>query len=260
MTPIDDFVPAHPQDPGQDPAADAAAHANALLSVRNVSKVYSSGESEVYAVNDATMAVEQGEFVSLLGPSGSGKTTLISMIGGLLSPTSGTITVAGTDVASLSKRELTRFRAERVGFVFQSANLVPFLNARENLLYVSTLQKRIGRKDAQRRADELLGELGIADRAKNLPEQLSGGERQRVAIGRALMNDPDLILVDEPTAALDTKLGRQVVELLAREVKQRGKTGIMVTHDLRMVEYTDRVFEILDGVLTHVEQPSALQH
>lgn len=260
MTPIDDFVPAHPQDPGLDPAADAAAHANALLSVRNVSKVYSSGDSEVYAVKDATMAVEQGEFVSLLGPSGSGKTTLISMIGGLLSPTSGTITVAGTDVASLSKRELTRFRAERVGFVFQSANLVPFLNARENLLYVSTLQKRIGRKDAQRRADELLGELGIADRAKNLPEQLSGGERQRVAIGRALMNDPDLILVDEPTAALDTKLGRQVVELLAREVKQRGKTGIMVTHDLRMVEYTDRVFEILDGVLTHVEQPSALQH
>ncbi|MFM9049009.1 MAG: ABC transporter ATP-binding protein, partial [Actinomycetota bacterium] len=116
------------------------------------------------------------------------------------------------------------------------------------------------KKAAQQRADQLLDELGLADRAKNLPEQLSGGERQRVAIGRALMNDPDLVLVDEPTAALDTALGRQVVKLLRREIKDRGKTGIMVTHDLRMVEYTDRVFEILDGHLTHVESPSALGH
>lgn len=255
-----DFVPAHPADPGVDPAADAASHQEPILSVRGVSKVYRSGDAEVRAVCQATMAVDQGEFVSLLGPSGSGKTTLISMIGGLLSPTEGAIVLGGTDVAALSKKELTRFRAERVGFVFQSANLVPFLTARENLLYVSTLVKGISRKQAQARADQLLEELGLAGRAKNLPEQLSGGERQRVAIGRALMNDPDLVLVDEPTAALDTKLGRQVVELLAREVKQRGKTGIMVTHDLRMVQYTDRVFEILDGELTHVEQPSALAH
>lgn len=256
----DDFVPAHPDQPGEDPSVDAGAHGDAILRVEDVSKVYTSGDTEVHAVANATMAVDQGEFVALLGPSGSGKTTLISMIGGLLSPTSGTITLAGTDVAGLSKRDLTRFRAERVGFVFQSANLVPFLTARENLLYVSTLQKRIPRKEAHARADQLLEELGLAERARNVPEQLSGGERQRVAIGRALMNDPDLILVDEPTAALDTKLGRQVVELLAREIKQRGKTGIMVTHDLRMVQYTDRVFEILDGHLTHVEQPNALAH
>lgn len=256
----DDFVPAHPQDPGLDPSADAASHVDVILHVDAVSKIYSSGDTEVRAVDTATMAVDQGEFVALLGPSGSGKTTLISMIGGLLAPTSGSINLAGTDVATLSTRELTKFRAERVGFVFQSANLVPFLNARENLLYVSTLQKRISRKEAHARADQLLEELGLAARAKNVPEQLSGGERQRVAIGRALMNDPDLILVDEPTAALDTQLGRQVVQLLAREIKQRGKTGIMVTHDLRMVEYTDRVFEILDGKLTHVEQPTALAH
>lgn len=256
----DDFVPAHPQDPGLDPAQDAGSHADAILKVEDVSKIYRSGDTEVHAVSSATMAVDQGEFVALLGPSGSGKTTLISMIGGLLSPTTGSITLAGTDVAALSKRELTAFRAERVGFVFQAANLVPFLTARENLLYVSTLQKRISRKEAHARADQLLEELGLAARAKNVPEQLSGGERQRVAIGRALMNDPDLILVDEPTAALDTKLGRQVVQLLAREIKQRGKTGIMVTHDLRMVEYTDRVFEILDGELTHVETPSAFSH
>jgi putative ABC transport system ATP-binding protein len=138
--------------------------------------------------------------------------------------------------------------------------LLPFLTARENLLYVASLIKGGSRKAAQARADQLLEELGLAERGRNLPEQLSGGERQRVAIGRALMNDPDLVLVDEPTAALDTALGRQVVELLRREVKSRGKTGIMVTHDLRMVEYTDRVFEILDGELTHVESPSALSH
>ena len=257
---IETFVPPHPDEPGLDPAEDAAAHTEAILRVDTVSKVYGSGDNQVHAVSDATMAVDQGEFVALVGPSGSGKTTLISMIGGLLSPSSGTITLAGTDVGGLSKRDLTKFRAERVGFVFQAANLVPFLTARENLLYVATLQKRIGRKEAHQRADQLLEELELTGRAKNVPEQLSGGERQRVAIGRALMNDPDLILVDEPTAALDTKLGRQVVQLLAREIKQRGKTGIMVTHDLRMVEYTDRVFEILDGELTHVETPSAFSH
>ena len=257
--PVIDATASVPDGPGPSPASDAALHPGALLQVRDVSKVYGTGHTAVTALDSATMAVDQGEFVALLGPSGSGKTTLISIIGGLLAATSGTVTLGDIDVTSLSKRELTRFRAERVGFVFQSANLVPFLTARENLLYVATLVKT-PKKDAQQRADQLLEELGLADRAKNLPEQLSGGERQRVAIGRALMNDPDLVLVDEPTAALDTALGRQVVQLLRREIKDRGKTGIMVTHDLRMVEYTDRVFEILDGHLTHVEEPSTLQH
>ena len=257
--PVVDATSSTPDGPGPSPSSDATAHADALLQVRNVSKVYGTGHTAVTALDDATMAVEQGEFVALLGPSGSGKTTLISIIGGLLAATSGTVTLGDIDVTSLSKRELTKFRAERVGFVFQSANLVPFLTARENLLYVATLVKT-PKKAAQQRADQLLEELGLADRAKNLPEQLSGGERQRVAIGRALMNDPDLVLVDEPTAALDTALGRQVVQLLRREIKDRGKTGIMVTHDLRMVEYTDRVFEILAGHLPHVEEPSALQH
>lgn len=247
-----------PGGPGETPASDAAAHASALLQVHDVSKVYGSGHTEVTAVGHASMAVDEGEFVALLGPSGSGKTTLISIIGGLLQPTSGSVRIGATEVTELSAKQLTKFRAERVGFVFQSANLVPFLTARENLLYVSGLVKGVSKKDAQARADQLLEELGLAGRAKNLPEQLSGGERQRVAIGRALMNDPELVLVDEPTAALDTELGRQVVQMLRREIKSRGKTGIMVTHDLRMVEYTDRVFEMLDGHLTHVEQPSAI--
>jgi putative ABC transport system ATP-binding protein len=221
-----------------------------ILRVEDVTKTYGEGHTAVTAVEQASLSVKQGEFVSLLGPSGSGKTTLISIIGGLLTPTSGTVQLGDVDISTLSKKDLTSFRAQRVGFVFQASNLVPFLTAKENLTYVATLRKDYDRKQANKRADELLGELGLSERYNNLPEQLSGGERQRVAIGRALMNDPDLILVDEPTASLDTALGRQVVQLLAREIKDRGKTGIMVTHDLRMVEYTDQVFEILDGKLS----------
>ncbi len=246
------------QGSGADPATLEKQDSAALLHVHDVTKVYGEGHTEVVAVGHASMAVDQGEFVALLGPSGSGKTTLISIVGGLLHPTSGSVRIGDTEVTELNAKQLTKFRAERVGFVFQSANLVPFLTARENLLYVSGLVKGTSKKQAQARADQLLEELGLAARAGNLPEQLSGGERQRVAIGRALMNDPELVLVDEPTAALDTELGRQVVQMLRREIKSRGKTGIMVTHDLRMVEYTDRVFEMLDGHLTHVEQPSAL--
>jgi putative ABC transport system ATP-binding protein len=241
------------------PAAPEGAAASPILRAEAVTKTYGEGHTAVTAVHEASMAVQQGDFVALLGPSGSGKTTLISMVGGLLTPTSGTIHVGDTAVSDLTGTELTRFRAERVGFVFQSANLVPFLSARENLLWVAGLRKQRGRaarRAAAERADQLLEELGLAKRAGNVPEQLSGGERQRVAIGRALMNDPDLVLVDEPTAALDTAMGRQVVQLLRREIKDRGKTGIMVTHDLRMVEYTDRVFEITDGVLVDAGLPS----
>lgn len=244
---------------GQTPSADAAKHPHAILRAHDVRKTYGSGHTEVVALAGATMAVDEGEFVALLGPSGSGKSTLISIIGGLLTPTSGTVHVNDTEVTAMTAKELTRFRAERVGFVFQSANLVPFLSARENLMYAAALVST-PRKQARTRADQLLEELGLIERAGNIPDQLSGGERQRVAIGRALMNDPDIILVDEPTAALDTERGKQVVELLRTEIKSRNKTGIMVTHDLRMVEYTDRVFEILDGNLTHVERSGDLTH
>lgn len=222
-----------------------------VLQVREVTKVFGSGRTAVTAITDVSLDVGAGEFVCLLGPSGSGKTTLLSIIGGLLTPTSGTVRLADVDVTGASRRQLTRFRAERVGFVFQSVNLVPFLTAKENLLFAASLRRhRPPRKQTVARAEQLLDELGLAPRANNIPEQLSGGERQRVAIGRALMNDPELILVDEPTAALDTDLGREVVQLLAREIRGREKTGIMVTHDLRMVEYTDRVYRLLDGHLS----------
>jgi putative ABC transport system ATP-binding protein len=216
--------------------------------IEHVSKVYGAAHTAVTALRDATFAVHRGEFLALVGPSGSGKTTLLSIIGALLRPTEGTVHIGDTDITALSRRQQTALRARHVGFVFQSFNLVPFLTARQNLTVMAALAGA-GRRDAARRADDLLAELGLADRRNHLPEQLSGGERQRLAIGRALINDPDLILVDEPTASLDTQHGQQVVALLADEIKQRGKAGVMVTHDPRMAGYTDRTLSIVDGRL-----------
>jgi putative ABC transport system ATP-binding protein len=221
---------------------------SALIEIRGLTKVYTRGKQKVEALHSVDLDIERGDFVALMGPSGSGKTTLLSMVGGLLTPSEGSILVSGIDVTTLSKKEQARFRANRIGFVFQSFNLVPFLTARENLTVMASIADA-PRKEIEARADQLLEELGLADRRNNLPEQLSGGERQRVAIGRALVTDPDLILVDEPTASLDTELGTAVVRLLSSEIKQRGKAGIMVTHDLRMVEFTDRTLHIVDGTL-----------
>lgn len=227
---------------------------SSFVDVKDVSKTYGSGRTEVQALKHASLELDKGEFVALIGPSGSGKTTAVSIIGGLLTPTTGTVTIAGTRIDNMKSAELTRFRARHIGFVFQNANLVPFMTARENVLYAASLinksQGRLSHREAGQRADALLEELGLADRAKALPQEMSGGERQRVAIARGLINDPDLILVDEPTAALDTKRGQEVMEMLAYEIRHRGKTGLMVTHDLRMVDHTDRIITMTDGVLT----------
>jgi putative ABC transport system ATP-binding protein len=219
------------------------------LELSDVRKIYTMGDgSDVVALDHATLTVADDEIVALVGPSGSGKTTLCSIAGGILSPTEGRIVVAGEDISDYGNKQLTRFRQESIGFVFQSVNLVPFLNAKENLTVVDELGKRTG-KQAQRRADQLLDELGLGDRKKNLPSQLSGGQRQRVAIGRALMNDPKLVLFDEPTSALDTELGEQVMELIRTEMKRRGTSAIVVTHDERITQYCDRSVHIIDGHL-----------
>jgi putative ABC transport system ATP-binding protein len=189
------------------------------LQLEDVRKVYRSGDQEVAALDHATLTVPDDEILALVGPSGSGKTTLLSIAGG-----------------------------SEVGFVFQAVNLVPFLTARENLLVVAEMSGRLDGA-AKRRAATLLEELGLGRRTGNLPDQLSGGERQRVAIGRALMNDPSLVLFDEPTSALDTTLGAQVMELIRSEVKGRGIAAVIVTHDTRMTEYADRTVEIIDGRL-----------
>jgi putative ABC transport system ATP-binding protein len=219
------------------------------LQLRNVRKTYRSGDSEIVALDHATLDVGDDEILALIGPSGSGKTTLLSIAGGLLSPSEGAVIVGEHDITEYSAKELTKFRREQVGFVFQTVNLVPFLTARENVMIAAELVGNGNEKATKARADQLLDELGLARRAGNLPAQLSGGERQRVAIGRALMNEPQLILVDEPTSALDTKLGTQVMELIVGEVKRRSTAAIIVTHDTRMTHYADRVVQITDGVL-----------
>jgi putative ABC transport system ATP-binding protein len=226
--------------------------ADAAVRMESVRKVYRSGDNEIVAVDHATLTVSTGEIVALLGPSGSGKTTLLSIAGGLLGATEGRVVVGGEDISGHSPRELTEFRRSKVGFVFQSVNLVPFLTAEENLLVVSELSGGKGgaRKAAKQRAKELLAELGLSHRSGNLPSQLSGGERQRVAIGRALFNGPALVLFDEPTSALDTKIGEQVMELIQTEMRSRGTAAIIVTHDTRMTHYADRTVRIVDGVLT----------
>jgi putative ABC transport system ATP-binding protein len=217
--------------------------------VHELSKTYGSGDQAVQAVKNASFSTEPGEFVAVVGPSGSGKTTLLAMIGGLLDPTSGRIEVNGRDIAQLSRGQQAAYRRESVGYVFQANNLLPYLTARENLLVMSRITGGRGRS-ANARADQLLEELGLTKRARALATELSGGERQRVAIGRALMNDPELVLVDEPTASLDSARGRQVVESLIQEVKSRGKLGLMVTHDLAMAELADRIIEMHDGALS----------
>jgi len=219
-----------------------------VLCMRDVRKIYPTGDDEVAALDHASLTLAADEIVALVGPSGSGKTTLCSIAGGILTASEGEVVVAGVDISGYDSRQLTDFRREHVGFVFQTVNLVPFLTARENLLVVDEIGARTG-APARARADQLLEELGLADRRNRMPSELSGGQRQRVAIGRALMNEPDLVLFDEPTSALDTQLGGQVMELIQREMKTRHIAAIVVTHDERITRYTDRTLHIVDGVL-----------
>lgn len=216
------------------------------LRMEGVRKIYAVGDTEVVALDGVDLTVGADEILALVGPSGSGKTTLCSIAGGLLTPTEGAVVVGGEDISGYNSRQLTAFRQRSVGFVFQTVNLVPFLTARENLLVVDEVGPRRGAR-ARARADQLLEELGLTGWAASLPAQLSGGQRQRVAIGRALMNEPDLVLFDEPTSALDTELGDQVVRLIRHEMKSRGTAAIIVTHDDRITRYADRIARIIDG-------------
>lgn len=217
-----------------------------MLEVRTVSKLYGTGHMQVTALDNVSFSLGTGRLLAVLGPSGSGKTTLVSIIAGLLTPTSGEIVIDGTAVHVRSASEAARFRRTTVGIVFQDNHLVPYLSARENLLLVPHLSGRITR-DHRNRADALLDDFSMTERASHTPGLLSGGERQRIALARALMNEPRIMLVDEPTSSLDTARGFQVVELLKQQVHQRGMTCIMVTHDPRMAEHADERLTLIDG-------------
>ncbi|AVF22703.1 ABC transporter ATP-binding protein [Paenibacillus larvae] len=223
---------------------------SAKLVLDQVSKVYKDGPAEFKALEHVSLKVEPGEFVAVMGPSGSGKSTFLSITGALLSPTEGRIQLNGQEITRLSSKERTKLRLEKIGFVFQSSNLIPYLTVRDQLLLISRLAK-MNHHEAELRSQELLEHLELSDRTARYPSELSGGQRQRVAIARALMNDPEIILADEPTASLDSKRGREVVELLAYEIKSRKKSGIMVTHDERVLDKCDRIITIKDGRLIH---------
>ncbi|EDE2107959.1 ATP-binding cassette domain-containing protein [Listeria monocytogenes] len=218
------------------------------LMMKNISKNYQDGEQVIEVLKNVSLEVAQGEFVAIVGPSGAGKSTFLSIAGALLSLTEGEIAIGGKVLNDLTSKELTKVRLDKVGFIFQGANLIPYLNVRDQLLVIAELSGEKGR-GAKEKADELLKELGLTARENNYPESLSGGEKQRVAIARALMNDPDIILADEPTASLDANRGHKVVQMIADEVKRKNKAAIMVTHDERVLDLVDRVIRIEDGYL-----------
>ncbi|HEX2910015.1 MAG TPA: ABC transporter ATP-binding protein [Chloroflexia bacterium] len=221
------------------------------LTLDRVTKIYGEGENAVKALDDVSLQVKEGELVAIVGPSGSGKTTLLSIAGALLHPTEGAVLLNGNNITTFPAGALTSLRLQHIGFVLQSSNLMPYLTARDQLLLVLKLSGNLN-KEAAGKADKLLGTLGLSKRLNHYPEELSGGERQRVAIARALINDPDVLLADEPTANLDSQRGREVVEMLAHEVKSRRKAALLVTHDERMLDLCDRVVRITDGRISEL--------
>ncbi|MFD3447173.1 ABC transporter ATP-binding protein [Microbacteriaceae bacterium 4G12] len=221
---------------------------SSLLKLDQVSKVYGEGDTEVTALHPITLDVKEGEFIGIVGPSGSGKSTLLSIAGALLSPSKGNVYISDQNITKLSQKEMTDIRLRKIGFIFQFANLVPFFTVKEQLLYITKL-KGEDKKEAGKFAEKLLETFGLSHRINHYPKQLSGGEKQRVAIARAFMNNPDLILADEPTASLDSKRAREVVELMKQEVKKNKKAAIMITHDEKMLDVCDRILTLRDGKL-----------
>jgi putative ABC transport system ATP-binding protein len=217
------------------------------VTVTEVSKTYRLGQVLVTALAGVSLAVKVGEFLAVAGPSGSGKTTLLNLIGCLDTPTSGEIAIDGEAIGGLSAGRRADLRARKLGFVFQTFNLIPVLTAWENVEYPLLLQRR--RADVAARVQAALEHVGLADRARHRPTELSGGQQQRVAIARALVTEPALVLADEPTANLDSRTGHEIVELMRRLNRERGTTFVFSTHDPRIVNAADRVLEISDGRL-----------
>lgn len=222
-----------------------------ILETKNATKIYDGNGMVVRAVDDVSLHIKAGEFVGLVGPSGSGKTTMLAMLATLLRETEGNLIIDGQDLGAMSDNERTKFRRERIGFTFQSNNLVPYLTALENVELMLRLNKKSGRQSRER-ATALLTRLGLEDRLNSLPSQLSGGQQQRVAIARSLVHDPSVVLADEPTASLDTERANQVVQIFADLIHEGNRAGIMVTHDLRMCKYVDKVIQMVDGKLARV--------
>ncbi|WP_416468692.1 ABC transporter ATP-binding protein [Streptococcus thermophilus] len=217
----------------------------------SVTKIFGEGGSKYVALENINFEAESGQLILVVGPSGSGKTTFLTIAGGLQTPTNGDVKINDSTINSLSKKQQTKLRLEKIGFILQSYNLVPFLTVEEQFKFVDKLKKQ---NLTEQKLHELLSDLGLLELLKKYPNQLSGGQKQRVAIARALYTDPDYILADEPTAALDTDRSMKVIELLRDLAHKRNKIIIVVTHDLRLKDMADKVYQIIDGKMTFLEK------
>ena len=218
---------------------------NTIIETRNVSKIFKSASMTVKAVENASINVGSGEFVALVGPSGSGKTTMLAMLAALLTPSEGQVLINQKDLGQMTDKKRVEFRRKEIGFAFQANNLIPYLNVLENVDLMLRLNNNYNKQSRQVAVD-LLDRLGLGDKLNALPRQLSGGQRQRASIARTLIHNPSVVLADEPTANLDTERAYQVVEIFADLIHEQNKAGIMVTHDLRMCRYVDKIFQIED--------------
>lgn len=221
-----------------------------ILKIKNLSKIYGKGETQVKALDNVSFTVEKGQFVAIVGPSGSGKSTLLHILGGVDKATSGSVVIDNTDISQLDETALAIFRRRQIGLVYQFYNLIPILTVEENLTLPLLLD---GRKPDKRIVDDLLKRLGLSERTGHLPNQLSGGQQQRVSIGRALINNPAIMLADEPTGNLDSENSRDIVNLLRYFNKEYNQTVIIITHDERIALSADRIISIEDGKIVRDE-------
>jgi len=225
-----------------------------VIELKNLSKIYNPETIPVRAINDITLSVEEGEFTAIVGPSGCGKTTLLNMIGGLDISSEGSVDIGGVSINEMSESELTTFRLQHIGFVFQAYNLIPVLTAKENIEFIMVLQNRDA-KTMQERSDDLLDRMGIKDQRDRRPSELSGGQQQRVAVARALASRPKFVLADEPTANLDSGSTEALLDIMAKLNKEEMITFIFSTHDQRVIDRAKRIIKLVDGEIVSDEQP-----
>jgi len=221
-----------------------------VLELKQVKKTFGSGHKEIEAMKETNFTADRGELIAIIGPSGSGKSTFLTIVGGLLTPTSGSVVINDKNLADLNEKERSKIRLKEIGFILQASNLVPFLTVANQLKLLDQVKKE---NMTKKQLEELYDDLGIGDLRTKYPADLSGGERQRVAIAKALYSNPSIILADEPTASLDSDRAYEVMELLKNETKSKNTTTIVVTHDIRLVDYCDKVYKMTDGVLVQEE-------
>lgn len=221
-----------------------------MIKAKNLKKVYKVGELDLTVINDLSLEIKKGEFVSLIGPSGSGKSTVLNMLGCLDTPTKGDININNEDITTLDKTALANFRGEHIGFIFQSFNLIPVLTVYENIEYPLIMIQNLDEEERKRRVDNLLKEVGMYDQKDKTPDKISGGQMQRVAIARALVTNPKIIFADEPTANLDSKTAHMIIELMKKIQKEHNTTFVFATHDEKIVANVDRLITLVDGNIT----------